>query len=237
MIFNKQRRIEIATLLQNLGFISALTMFPALLNAGTLSIDRSGLADNQKALTLDPAGQVTIGRNLTVNSPINITGSFSVNGIVNPHPVYGLIAIWSGPLANIPAGWTLCNGNNGTPDLRNLFIVGADNTPSSDYYFNKTGGSDAVALSNTSYLPAHSHIINNIASAGDHFHPTVGATNPTAVRGDVYNTTKYKMNSSVQYQTGEAGDHTHSIQTSIDGGGAAHENRPPYYALAYIMKL
>jgi microcystin-dependent protein len=28
-----------------------------------------------------------------------------------------------------------------------------------------------------------------------------------------------------------------SASTAYTGGGAAHENRPPYYALAYIMKL
>jgi hypothetical protein len=40
-------------------------------------------------------------------------------------------------------------------------------------------------------------------------------------------------------QTGNAGDHSHLINglTDNDGGGAAHENRPPYYVLAYIMKL
>lgn len=37
----------------------------------------------------------------------------------------GLITIWSGAIVNIPAGWVLCDGNNGTPDLRSRFIVGA----------------------------------------------------------------------------------------------------------------
>lgn len=37
----------------------------------------------------------------------------------------GLIAMWHGLLANIPAGWVLCDGQNGTPDLRDKFVKGA----------------------------------------------------------------------------------------------------------------
>ena len=39
---------------------------------------------------------------------------------------YGSIIMWYGHTTNIPFGWVLCDGNNGTPDLRNKFIVGAD---------------------------------------------------------------------------------------------------------------
>ena len=38
----------------------------------------------------------------------------------------GVIALWHGLLANIPSGWVLCDGNNDTPDLRGLFVVGAN---------------------------------------------------------------------------------------------------------------
>ena len=36
-----------------------------------------------------------------------------------------IIVLWSGAIVDIPAGWALCDGNNGTPDLRDVFIVGA----------------------------------------------------------------------------------------------------------------
>ncbi len=39
--------------------------------------------------------------------------------------VTGLILMWHGLIANIPAGWVLCDGNNGTPDLRESFVKGA----------------------------------------------------------------------------------------------------------------
>ena len=36
----------------------------------------------------------------------------------------GLISMWSGSIDSIPVGWQLCDGSNGTPDLRNRFIMG-----------------------------------------------------------------------------------------------------------------
>ena len=43
-------------------------------------------------------------------------------------PLSGIIAIWSGSIVSIPTGWVICDGNNGTPDLRNRFVVGAGDT-------------------------------------------------------------------------------------------------------------
>ena len=48
----------------------------------------------------------------------------------------GLIVSWYGLLADIPAGWILCNGSNGTPNLNNRLIIGAGNT----YNIDDTGG-------------------------------------------------------------------------------------------------
>jgi len=39
-----------------------------------------------------------------------------------------MIVIWSGAVVDIPFGWKLCDGNNGTPDLRNKFVIGAGDT-------------------------------------------------------------------------------------------------------------
>ena len=48
----------------------------------------------------------------------------------------GIICLWSGSIATIPGGWYLCDGNNGTPDLRDSFLVGAGST----YAVGATGG-------------------------------------------------------------------------------------------------
>jgi len=50
--------------------------------------------------------------------------------------ISGIIVIWSGAIVNIPTGWVICDGNNGTPDLRNNFVVGAGDT----YAVNANGG-------------------------------------------------------------------------------------------------
>ena len=59
-------------------------------------------------------------------------------------PVGGII-LWSGAVASIPGGWALCNGSNGTPDLRDRFVVGAGST----YAVAATGGATTVDASHT----------------------------------------------------------------------------------------
>lgn len=44
----------------------------------------------------------------------------------------GLICLWSGAIVDIPAGWYLCDGTNGRPDLRDCFVVGAGLTYNPD---------------------------------------------------------------------------------------------------------
>ena len=180
----------------------------------------------------------------------------------------GIIAVWSGSEGSIPSGWYLCNGSNGTPDLRNRFIVGAGS--GSNYSVGNTGGSDTVTLS-TSQIPAHSHTTNNHshnASVSDPGHGhSVSVSDPghshnTSVTGAKlfpgyggahvpyggaggYPGTHFNMsnantgisanasnaNTSISVSTGNANPSTNNT-----GGGGSHENRPPYYALCYIMK-
>jgi hypothetical protein len=84
----------------------------------------------------------------------------------------GLIAIWSGATGSIPAGWTLCNGSNGTPDLRNSFIIGAGST----YAVGQTGGTaDAIVV-------AHDHtIVNVVAGSGTNSFSLINGTSSGTV--------------------------------------------------------
>ncbi|MDH4156684.1 MAG: phage tail protein [candidate division Zixibacteria bacterium] len=66
----------------------------------------------------------------------------------------GLIVMWSGTLANIPTGWALCDGSNGTPDLRNRFIYGVN-----------TGENPGSVGGNSDHTHAYSHTHSN-----DHTH-------------------------------------------------------------------
>jgi hypothetical protein len=140
----------------------------------------------------------------------------------------GVIVMWSGSVASIPTGWYLCNGSNGTPDLRNRFVVGAGST----YAVDATGGSaDAIVVS-------HSHNYAGTTSAvGDHSHtfttyePDDGSTGP-GVAADNQND---PVNTGT---TNPAGAHSHTFSgtTLSSGSSGTNANLPPYYALAYIMK-
>ena len=63
----------------------------------------------------------------------------------------GIISLWYGSIANIPAGWQICDGTNGTPDLRDNFIVGAGST----YAVDASGGD--VAHTHTFTGGGHVH--------------------------------------------------------------------------------
>lgn len=134
----------------------------------------------------------------------------------------GMILMWSGAADAVPTGWALCNGENGTPDLRDRFIVGAGNT----YAVGATGGaaththtaSTGAHTLTQAQMPAHAHTFQawrNVASyvvaAGSH----------------------------ANIQTG-------TFSTSTEGGGGSHSHTatvneasslPPFYALALIMKV
>ena len=48
----------------------------------------------------------------------------------------GMIIIWAGTVASLPAGWAVCDGTGGTPDLRGRFVLGAGGAHAT----NSTGG-------------------------------------------------------------------------------------------------
>ncbi len=155
--------------------------------------------------------------------------------------VRGMIMMWSGLISEIPEGWALCNGENGTPDLRDRFVVGAGQ----NYNVGSTGGADKVTLT-TSEMPLHNHSAR-CANGGDHYHGYAGDDMLYDSFSSVtyYNDAQYSYdaNSTFDKQTGRMykttseGSHTHTVTIYNAGGGEAHENRPPYYALAFIMKL
>ena len=147
----------------------------------------------------------------------------------------GFIGLWSGAANAIPSGWYLCNGSNGTPDLRGRFVVGYSNTDS-DYDVGDTGGAKDVILS-AAQMPNHAHYFSTTTSGGDHVHQYI---DQYVVINAGYRPWPANNNDCQQrnVNTSGSGAHSHTVTgtTNQEGGGAAHENRPPYYALCYIMK-
>ena len=190
-------------------------------------------------------GNVGIGivapqEKLHVNGQIKATG-FKGYGIT---PVGGII-MWSGAINAIPDGWALCNGQNGTPDLQERFVVGAgsaDNTSvaGTQYAVNAKAGTNSVVLL-TNQIPSHNHTYSGTTTTnGNHTHLwNYGVEGDDSGNGGSNNEFTVSGPPSPKYTVMTyAGNHAHTYSgtTSVKGSGKSHENRPPYYALAYIMR-
>ena len=183
-------------------------------NANPIVLDSSGRVPNEIWLLNGYSYKfiITSASGTSLITLDNLYGILQTAPAVTNTVPSGLIAIWSGSTGSIPSGWLLCNGSNGTPDLRNSFILGAGNT----YAVGATGGStDAIVVS-------HTHSINDPG----HFH---AYTAPTTPGGG--GTGGLGSQTSANTDTKTTGI---SINTTGTSGSGA--NMPPYYALAFIMK-
>ena len=180
--------------------------------SGTISVNQTSLntlsSNTWRAATSSTLGLVRPdGTSVLINS-----------GVISIQAFYtGMIMMWSGSIATIPTGWALCNGSNGTPDLRNRFIVGAGST----YNPADTGGtSDAIVVS-------HTHTVTDPG----HFHLWGGGGNMQAGSDNGGGSVN---GGSSNYPTSTTST---GISINTTGQSGTNQNLPPYYALAYIMKL
>jgi hypothetical protein len=138
----------------------------------------------------------------------------------------GGIVMWAGAVIDIPDGWQLCDGTNGSPDLQEKFIIGAGDV----YSVESTGGSP------DSILVSHTHTIsggtNSISVSHTH---TVTISNPgtdqeLASPGSGF----YEANAT----SSSGGNHGHSLTVAESGtSDGINANLPPYYVLAYIQQI
>ncbi len=167
-------------------------------------------------LHLDSADGKTTYVNFYSKTPTIIQGNLDVNGAFNLLP-RGVIVAWTGTTA--PAGWALCNGQNGTPNLQGRFVLGWNpaggkhpKVPGSDY--NQLGGSGGNQI--------HQLSVGELAAHAHNFCANVNA---------------YR-----KFDTADGNEPHHfggegCPNTANAGGNEPHNTMPPYWILAYIMKL
>ena len=145
----------------------------------------------------------------------------------------GLILIWSGSIASIPAGWSLCDGSNVAgygivPDLRDRFIVGSGST----YALKTTGGSkDSIVVSHAHAVTtsAHTHSANVSVATGS---GTYRAPNTSGRPPNNFSVTYYGGST-----TGSTDATAPALAITAQGSAGTNANLPPYLALAYIIKV
>lgn len=154
--------------------------------------------------TLTVQGKTTAGKvelHMEVSNVVQ-ADTFEGRGMI---PVGGILP-WTGEIGNIPTGWSLCDGQNGTPDLRNRFVVGVGG----GYYPGETGGAKRVTLT-VDQIPSHTHGYSYFTK----------------------DTAGYALVSDNDHLW-KGGDSSQTSSTT--GSGQSHENRPPFYALCFIMR-
>lgn len=145
------------------------------------------------------------------------------------HAPTGAIMWWSGTEEDVPEGWHICDGTDGTIDLRGHFILGASNevntTGEPIYPVGETGGSETVALT-VNQLPVHTHdaVVRGSSSTN---------------RPENYGENSIINIESVQgfYPDGKNRVSYGLVNTTSTGNAEPHSNMPPYYALFAIQKI
>lgn len=202
-------------------------------NTNPIVLDASGRASNEVWLTYGFNYKFVIktSASITLGTYDNIYGIIGVQSSVGTTIPSGMISLWYGSIGSIPSGWYLCDGTNGTPDLRDKFVIAAGST----YSVGATGGANTATLTQNE-LPAHTHTATFTGNAlPTHTHtylrpsttlPQSGSSTNVFVPSNITDTT-----SAVS-----AGTPTGSVSLASTGSGAAFSILNPYYALAYIMK-
>lgn len=231
-------------------------------NVDTFTVNRA--QENTPARAF-PEGSVVELR-LTAGSIGEIASQLTTDILAATQLPRGIITMWSGATNAVPSGWALCDGNNGTPNLKDRFIVGAGQS----YGVGNTGGSITRTPSvwtnaagtgiqvagtaiNTSQMPWHTHS----GSVGSDASINTEQQTQDATRGTWLNSSLFGSESGWSPSRVRKPLQEFSASLSINGTGgnqphyhgvtdnghahtaaaSAIDVRPPYYALAFIMKL
>ncbi len=229
-------------------------------------------------VTGDVAGNLT--GNVTGDVTGNLTGGFDTRGatiimdnnqidrawvnglgdeLVNRGLPLGAIIMWAGTVDDVPTTFALCDGDNGTPDLQNQFIVAAGPVRAA----HSTGGSDSHTHAGSSTpsgehdhsltiaghalteaeMPEHLHGCGVVSDRATHFNHGTIAADPTTNRQFQGQNGTSNLEG-ITTEVGGGSQHTHMGSTADTGGAHTHpvevsnsDNVPVYYALCFIMKV
>lgn len=144
-----------------------------------------------------------------------------------PAFITGMIMMWSGTIATIPSGWALCDGTSGTPDLRNRFIVGANTDTTGQSTTSITGTATKSGGSKDAVVVAHTHTITDPGHVHSFSARQSGSSTSYVGGGNV----------NIGNQSENTASRTTGISINSNGVSGTNANLPPYFALAFIMKL
>jgi len=216
-------------------------------NATSISIDNCGYSYRPAADPATGAVSVTVTgpTTYTLTAVNELTGQVATRAVtvqVNPVIPTGVIMLWSGAGDAIPAGWALCDGNNGTPNLANRFVMGGDSTyrgvsspnvggPDSHTHLFSYSGTLSGTTNSTG---AHSHKMN--FQSGHHYSID---NDPEASRPYFL---YFDSNGTQTGTTTSDGDHAHTATVPLainqyTQGSTGSDMKPKYYQLCYIIKL
>lgn len=159
-------------------------------------------------------------------------------------PVGGIV-MWSGTIATIPPGWFLCDGSNGTPNLRDKFIIGASQDEDNVAKTNITGSLTQTGGSKDATLVSHTHTATVTDPGHGHAfryaNGTAASANQLPTGGFVLNQINLatqNAQTTAPSDTNQIGGNTTGITVanSTEGASGTNANLVPYYALAYIMR-
>ena len=189
--------------------------------------------NNKKDNVLEKFTQIPNGFNnvLLSNENGDIQSIDTISYLDNAIPK-GVIVAWSG--TTTPNGWRICDGTNNTPDLRGRFILGwstnntsglATNDPQTNITVNEINqkrGKETVKLE-IKHIPTHNHDI--VGKGDDSGYCATGECT-------FYSTDRWTNDREVR-----ASKSNGKLVVENTGGDQPHDNMPPYFVLAYIMKI
>ncbi len=223
-----------------------LTVYKKQENAGSTT----GSAANSIEAVANIAKVYADSAGIATFNNVRITGNLDATNFK------GIICAWSGTIENIPSGWALCDGQNGRPDLRGRFILGY-NQPSNGPYLGSSYDGEVTKITQPG-VPGGAQVGGNLAgvigSVGGEIMHTL---TPSEIPPHKHAASKSCMGSD---PAGDASTYTdlrsthgwncadrsgnpiftnwgNDTNTGNPLGGKYHNILPPFYVLAYIIKI